>query len=379
MATISGVPAHAAGSRPGGRLEALLLLDRQLEFLSDAGQGTDSIWAFLADPAAAMGVPMTLEPTVPETGTASTAITAAAVAELYAMSDWRRTGVPTDWLTYVFYTEENGNELEHVESWITDIIIHGKAPLRVVDATNNERNEGSIGNAFASVASAGNVALATYLANKYPEQVRKLHVLQTSLRVAAEHARDPAIIPLLVRLGADIHAQRDEALLIAVRHKNGNMVAALLAAGADPNAESVDTSVMYWAGLLNQPNILRQLIMAGAGNEYEYGNVLRMAASNGYADIVQIVLLARTDDVRAYQDDVLRIAARNNHLDIVKLLLEFGADPRANNNAALTEAMKAGNTEVADYLRQWMAEHPPGTTYGTKRQKIASKMPVLQW
>ena len=81
---------------------------------------------------------------------------------------------------------------------------------------------------------------------------------------------------------------------------------------------------------------------------------LRLAAGNGYLQIVQLLLEAGTD---ARQDDhdrtALHLATHNGHLEVVRLLLEAGANTNVSNGlgwTALHWAAEIGHWQILQLL-----------------------------
>jgi ankyrin repeat protein len=84
-----------------------------------------------------------------------------------------------------------------------------------------------------------------------------------------------------------------------------------------------------------------------------------MAAINGHADVVKVLLTEGPEASRAHAnaDDsfALRLAARNGHADLVKVLLtegpqQFRAHVNANDAEAVRLAAANGHTEIGRLL-----------------------------
>jgi hypothetical protein len=77
-----------------------------------------------------------------------------------------------------------------------------------------------------------------------------------------------------------------------------------------------------------------------------------LAAENGHAGIVQLLLEAEADvEAADYGRTLLTYAAENRHEDIVKLLLEKGAD----GEAELSWAIENWHADIVKLLEDWKA------------------------
>jgi ankyrin repeat protein len=154
------------------------------------------------------------------------------------------------------------------------------------------------------------------------------------------------------------------------------MVAGLLARGADVNAESPDgDTALILAALNGHTEIVAQLLARGAYIEAKtsdgYYTALMIAALNGHTEIVA-QLLARGAYIEAKTSDgytALFLAALNGHTETVALLSDQKADVNARTNYGHTALMIAagnGHTEiVAQLLNKGAdvnAESPDGDT-----------------
>lgn len=97
--------------------------------------------------------------------------------------------------------------------------------------------------------------------------------------------------------------------------------------------------------------IVELLLKAGANVHAEDGQALIYAAENGHKDVVELLLRAGAD-VHARDDCALRWAAGNGHKDVVELLLKAGAIVHAGGNAAIRWASKNGHKDVVKLLRK---------------------------
>jgi hypothetical protein len=87
----------------------------------------------------------------------------------------------------------------------------------------------------------------------------------------------------------------------------------------------------------------------GAGVHADTDNALEMACKHGDKDVVEL-LLDRGASVHVQQDIALRVASSCGHRDVVALLLDRGADVHACNNGALKWAFRRRHTDVVALL-----------------------------
>ncbi|GLE05101.1 hypothetical protein PINS_up014085 [Pythium insidiosum] len=122
-------------------------------------------------------------------------------------------------------------------------------------------------------------------------------------------------------------------LLLAADQDNAEMVATLLAHGADPNDTRVDdqTTALHLAIEWNSTAVVRQLIDAGADVDATTSSgetPLHTAVLHGHVEAVQTLLEAGAD-IAATTDEgatPLHLAARDGHVDILEALLDRGAE-----------------------------------------------------
>lgn len=166
------------------------------------------------------------------------------------------------------------------------------------------------------------------------------------------------VAELLAR-GADPNtpdAQGNTLLMIAVLKGNTGLVKLLLDAGAKPNLRNRhgDSAIML-ASYQGFEGLVRQLYVRGAEINHKGWNPLIYAATNGHAQVVQM-LLGVGAEINSASDNgttALMMAARNNHVETVKVLLKAGANPNIKNDSdgtALGWALDRGYQEVAELL-----------------------------
>jgi ankyrin repeat protein len=147
--------------------------------------------------------------------------------------------------------------------------------------------------------------------------------------------------------------------MVAAEKGHGPVVALLLKAGANPNAEDEYThTALAKAVNENRPQVVELLLQAGADpNLRLYGGdfALRWAAIRGIDLRITKLLLAHGADVNAdkHGGTALHVAAYNGRVDVAKLLLEAGADangPHDGTGGPLTCALAHGQSKMVDFL-----------------------------
>jgi len=161
--------------------------------------------------------------------------------------------------------------------------------------------------------------------NATPAQTEKANKLSEASSRLWEAARvgDANSVKQAIADGGDVNTvdlQNVSALLWAVKNKDANLVKALLAARADPNLVSQDSSPLHEAIRQHNTSLLDQLLSSG-------GNV------NLQAD---------------FGKTLLHIAIQEDQWNIVDTLLAKRADPKINNEGGVTTlhfAAAVGNRE----------------------------------
>ena len=157
---------------------------------------------------------------------------------------------------------------------------------------------------------------------------------------------DQAIISL--NIGADIHADNDQALRLASEYGYLDIVKYLISAGANIHAD--DDYALRWASSNDHLDIVKYLISAGANIHGWDDGALRGASYHGHLDIVKYLISAGAN-IHAQDDVALRWASSYGHTEIVKYLISAGANIHAQSDDALRLASKYGHTEVVKYLK----------------------------
>jgi ankyrin repeat protein len=145
--------------------------------------------------------------------------------------------------------------------------------------------------------------------------------------------------------------------MVAVSHKNADLVDLLMNAGAKLNLRNRrgETAIML-ASYRGFGDIVEKLYIKGAEINHPGWNPLIYAASGGHESIIRLLLDGGVP-VNSASDNgttALMMAARGNHLDAVKVLLERGADPNLRNEwgkTAMDWALSKNNQDMVKLLK----------------------------
>ncbi len=154
-------------------------------------------------------------------------------------------------------------------------------------------------------------------------------------------------------------AAADLRLIDAIKERNRSEVTALIG-HVDVNAAQPDGATpLAWAVYLDQSDIVRLLMKAGAkpNTADEYGETpLTLASATGDLPVIEMLIAAGADAkaARWNGETALMIAARSGSVDAVKLLLAHGAnidaaETRKGQNALMWAAAE-GHCQVVEVL-----------------------------
>jgi ankyrin repeat protein len=149
----------------------------------------------------------------------------------------------------------------------------------------------------------------------------------------------------------DIHANHDDALILAATYGHTDTVGLLLDRKAD--IHSADDGALRWAAYYGHTETVKLLLDRKADIHARYDDALRDAAARGRTDTVKL-LLDRKADIHSDDDFALRYAVRNGHIETVKLLLDRKSDIHAEDDA-LRWATRNGHIETVQLLRRYLS------------------------
>jgi len=158
-------------------------------------------------------------------------------------------------------------------------------------------------------------------------------------------------IEMLIKEGADVHADYDCVLQWAAENGHYNVVRMLLENGADIHADRNYT--LRWAVYNGYHKVVELLLENGTDIHAENDYALRWAAYNGRHKVVEL-LLKHGADIHAENDCSLRWASENGHYKVVKLLIENGADIHAKDDYALRLARYNDDKKMIKLLESYI-------------------------
>lgn len=156
----------------------------------------------------------------------------------------------------------------------------------------------------------------------------------------------------LLQQGADIHYFCDFAFRVASEKGHFEIVKFLYEKGAHHRAEN-DFAFRY-ASENGYVEIVKFLYDKGVDVSAVNNQAIRYACANGHLEVVKF-LYEKGVDIHSYWNtsflvSPICLACENGHLQIVRFLCEKGADVKANNNYAITSAMRKNYFDIATYL-----------------------------
>jgi len=143
--------------------------------------------------------------------------------------------------------------------------------------------------------------------------------------------------------------KQDKALLAATINGNVEGVKAAIAAAADIHVSNDEGTALKFAATDGYTEIVRILMAAGPHTQTDKNEALYCAADYGHAEIVSL-LLAAGADVHDDDDAALFTAILNGHAEVVRALLVAGADVHVHDEYALLTAACKKNTEMVRLL-----------------------------
>jgi ankyrin repeat protein len=156
--------------------------------------------------------------------------------------------------------------------------------------------------------------------------------------------RNYAIIETFLKLGANVHYNRDYPLIWASSNGDSKTVKLLLKYGADIHAR--DDLAIQWASQKNYAKTLKILLKNGAN--INTNSLLRAADFNSTKTLK--ILLENGVDIHTDDDRALQIACENGCEEAVKILVEHGANIHANNDGCILHAVRNGHLQIVKFL-----------------------------
>lgn len=155
------------------------------------------------------------------------------------------------------------------------------------------------------------------------------------------------IIQLLLDEGADIHANNDGALRLAVDHRNVHVIRFLLDKGADVHSNNDLALIRSTEG--GHTGIVRLLVEKGADIHADNDRPFMNAAESGKVDMVEF-LINKGVNIHTNDDLALRLAVLSHHVGVTEFLLDRGANIHANDDEALKTAVAGINSDMVQLL-----------------------------
>eukprot|EP00931_Biecheleriopsis_adriatica_P031685 TRINITY_DN1854_c0_g1_i2.p1 TRINITY_DN1854_c0_g1~~TRINITY_DN1854_c0_g1_i2.p1 ORF type:complete len:2226 (-),score=590.31 TRINITY_DN1854_c0_g1_i2:45-6722(-) len=177
----------------------------------------------------------------------------------------------------------------------------------------------------------------------------------------AAHGGQVEVARLLMEFGrveVDIpNARNETALAVACRKADGNMVALLLKAGANPNRQDASGQTPFLAAVFTgaSDDLTNLLLKAGADISVQDGRgvgALHFAALTGNIKLMNWLVTNKVnlDNQTEHGTSALMLTAKRGNADGVSLLLAAKANPNLSDESgcnALMQALSAGHVEVA--------------------------------
>lgn len=164
------------------------------------------------------------------------------------------------------------------------------------------------------------------------EEFMKVDARSIGLYYAAAKG-DAQMVQDMLKQGADIHSgYGKEAFLIAIKNGKIAVIPLLLKAGADVNSQTkYGETALSLASWMNENIDITELLLANGANTNSINDALDSAAGRGRINTMQILIKAGADvNYRNNNKNTpLMEAASENDIEAMKILLDAGADVNA--------------------------------------------------
>ncbi|KAJ3013269.1 Ankyrin-2 [Thoreauomyces humboldtii] len=193
---------------------------------------------------------------------------------------------------------------------------------------------------------AGALMVSSSLRKTGRKEVRERVPQEWSALTRAAWSGHRKIVAILLEAGADVNADRNAALLLAIRHGKHEMVRELISRGASvhplaPNA----CNPLEEAAACGHINIVLELLRSGADPRSQRSSALSAAAAYGHALTVDVLVSAGSDPTARGSAALLR-AVKNDQVEAVRMLISKGADPLGRSGRILKTAVAQGQVMV---------------------------------
>jgi ankyrin repeat protein len=163
--------------------------------------------------------------------------------------------------------------------------------------------------------------------------------------VEAVKSRDRATVKALLDAGANPTAKNHDPVMIAATNGDSPLLRLLHIHGADVSAH--DSQAVVAAVVAKQPQALNLLLALGANSHAQNGIPLRLAISQGDAEIVEILIRAG----EKVPDPAWIInAAQSDSVETLVMLAAHGADWSPLADDLLYQAAQSGNARMLAYI-----------------------------
>jgi ankyrin repeat protein len=164
---------------------------------------------------------------------------------------------------------------------------------------------------------------------------------------------DIEVVQILLDAANDIRetaSRFGSSLQIAIDNGYKDLITALLAAGADPNArDDNNTATLISASSAGNQELVRMLLGAGADVNISNGNALCRASAFGHEEVVRVLIEAGADvDMKCNRQTAIEVALHHGHMKIVEMLLNAGVHVDGQDH--LWYASYAGSEEIVRVL-----------------------------